>query len=44
MRARTGRFSLRVKARRPGVYRVTAMLRHGEGIVSDARRASRALS
>ena len=39
VRARNGRFSLRIKAKRPGVYRVTAMLRTREGVVS--RRSAR---
>ena len=39
VRARSGRFSLRIKAKRPGVYRVTAMLRTREGVVS--RRSAR---
>ena len=39
VRARSGRFSLRIKAKRRGVYRVTAMLRTREGVVS--RRSAR---
>ena len=39
VRARKGRFTLRIKAKRPGVYRVTAMVRTREGVVS--RRSAR---
>jgi X-Pro dipeptidyl-peptidase len=34
VRARAGRFTLRIKASKRGVYRVTAMLRTREGVVS----------
>ncbi len=39
VRARKGRFTLRIKARRRGTYQVTAMLRTRQGVVS--RRSAR---